>query len=320
VSNPGEEAEVIDRDWEAEASLLGWHPLEEFRGNPAEWIDARTFVVRGEAQLPLLRENNRRLTQRVRRSDDELADMRAKLDEVNDSLKTLRTMAERSNEAGYQRALADLKAQQRQAVRDGDEATFDKIEGEIAKVEATREEVTPKSEPVAKPDAPKGPKGTPEFQAWFAENKDWVQADQTLGRAAIQAETELRNADDDYTESEIWEKVTDMVQAKYPRRFAAATGTTPAAAAPSASGSTPRRAAGVLAPSGGASSSSTKKTGIDSIQDPDERKIARAAFQSIRRGIPDYTEAEYMSVYVNPGADTIAPAIKRKVGNGSRPN
>lgn len=307
--------ETQDRDYEAEARQLGWHPQDEFRGNAADWVDARTFVSRGENQLPILRENNRKLSQRVRRADDEIAGLRATVDEVNTSLKTLRTMAEKSNEAGYQRAKAELEAQQRQAVTDGDLPRFEHIAGEIARVEAAREEIAPKPESTPTPEN-KGPKATPEFQAWLTENNDWVRADPILARAAVQAELDLRQGDDPLTEAQIWDGVTEAVQSKYPRRFAAATGTVLQAREPVETHM--RRAAPVLSPRSGAPANQVRKGGLASILDADERKVAQAAFNSIRRSIPDYTEAEYMKVYINPNADVIPDAISRKVkANGA---
>lgn len=311
--------DIQDRDYEAEARAMGWHPQEEYNGDPAKWVDAKTFVSRGETQLPILRENARKLSQRVRQRDDENAELRQRLDDMQDSLKTMRTMMERGQEVGYQRAKAEFEAQMRQAVRDGDEAAFDRINGEMQRLDQQHDQIT-KPEPAAPAPAPaptnKGPIGTPEFQSWFAENKDWVEGDPTLARAAIEAESQLRSSDDIFTEAQLWDTVTEMVQKKYPRRFAAATGSSPTPSAeptqPSG-GATQRRAPAVLSPSDGAPSSSAKKGGLASIQDPEERKVATAAFNSIRRSIPDYTEAEYMAVYVNPNADSIAPAIQRKV-------
>ena len=300
-----------DRDYEAEARELGWRPIEEFRGDPADFIDAQTFISRGETQMPILRENNRKLMGRVRRSDDEIAELRAKVDEMNGSLTTLRKMAERADEAGYQRALADAKAKQRQAVADGDVATFEAAAGEIAQIEERREEV--RSE--AAPPQPKGPQQKPEFAAWYAENKDWVQGDQTLANAAVAIEKELRSSDEVLSEAELWDRVTEMVQTKYPRRFAAATGNPPPNNPQGESG-TPRRAASVLTPSGGAPPSLRTKTGIDGIADIEDRKAARAAFNKIKVSIPDYTEAEYMKVYTNPAADVIGDSKRRKVANG----
>lgn len=319
----GEGEEIQPRDYESEARQLGWHPQAEFRGNADDWVDAETFVRRGEQQLPIMRENNRKLTQRVRAADERLADMQAKLEGVTESLRTLRTMAEKSNEAGYQRALADLKAQQREAVKQGDEATFDRIQGEIEKVEETREQIA--AAPPKPPDQPerRGPKTTPEFQAWFEDNKDWLMKDQTLANAATKFEVELRTADEVLNESELWDRVTELVKGSYPRRWAAATGE----AMPQREPERPvrhdqpapnlRRAASVLTPSGGAPPSQ-RKGGIDAIQDPTERAEARKAFARLQRSITDYTEDEYMKVYVNPGADVIGDSIRRKVkANGS---
>ncbi len=309
-----------DRDYEAEARQLGWHPLNEFRGKIEDWVDAETFISRGEQQLPIMRENNRKLTTRVRQADDANAELRRQMGEMSESLSTMRTMLERGQEVGYQRAKAEFEEQMRVAVRNGDEASFDKIRGDMQRLDAQHDEIKAPvvSRETPKPDAaPKGPKATPEFQNWFDDNKDWVQADQTLGNAAIAAERELRASDDVLSEAELWDRVTEMVQTKYPRRFAAATGSAPPVPESQAPAQ-PRRAAAVLTPSGGASFSQAKKGGIASIQDPEERKMAQAAFSSIKRGIPDYTEAEYMKVYVNPSADTVGDAISRKAkANGS---
>jgi hypothetical protein len=317
-----EGGEVHDRDYEAEARAMGWHPQDEYNGDPAKWVDAKTFVTRGETQLPILRENARKLSQRVRQRDDENADLRQQMSDMRESLTTMRTMMERGQEVGYQRAKAEFEQQMRAAVENGDVATFDRINGEMQRLDEHHEQITKPAAPSPAPKAPEAaaPKGTPEFKVWFDENRDWVEADPTLARAAIEAETGLRNSDEALSEGELWERVTEVVQQKYPRRFAAATGISPGASPPAhqPDASTSRRAPAVLRPSGGAPPSSAKKGGIDSIQDPEERKTARAAFNSIRRSIPEYTEAEYMTVYVNPNADTIAPAIQRKVkANGA---
>jgi len=311
MSEAGEqiESEGTDRDFEGEARQLGWHPLEEFRGKPADWVDARTFVMRGEEQLPVLRENFRKTMTRARRAEDDNADLRQKLNEMGESLTTMRTMMERGQEAGYQRAKAEFEAQMRDAVRNGDEARFDHIQAEMTKLDERHEEIT--APPPKQPEQPnKGPKMTPEGQAWMQDNDVWLKADPILFQAAVRAELELRNGDDPLTEAQIWDGVTDMVQQKYPRRFAAATGEP----APTREAPEPqqRRAPTVLSPRTGIPQNQQRKGGIDGIADPEERKVARAAYNSIKRGIPDYTEADYMKVYLNPNADVIPDSIARR--------
>lgn len=316
-----EHLESDDRDYEAEARSMGWHPKEDFRGNAEDWVDAKTFIRRGEEQLPIMRENNRKLMTRVRRAEDDNSELRTKLDALQGSIDALRKLAETANEAGYRRAVEDLKAKQRQAVREGDEATFDRIQEEINQAEKTHKETTTAVTTTEAPPkkAPAGVQGTPEFKVWFSDNQDWILKDQTLVTAATEAERELRNSDEPYSEAEIWDQVTEMVKSKFPRRFAAATGSAPPPTAPrSADGAAPRRAPTVLPPSGGAPSSRQPKTGIEGIQDPEERKAARVAFNRIKASIPDYTESEYMKAYTTPNYDSISPAIERKAkANGT---
>jgi len=320
MSELGAIDEPQERDWEAEARALHWYPKDEYRGNPDDWVDAKAFVLRGEQQLPILQANNKRLMRDLADRDRRLTDLAGKFDTLQGSVDALRKMAETSNEAGYQRAVNELKAKQRQAVEAGDTATFDRIQGEIEAAGETHQKVTEAVKPPPKqPEAPKGPQGSPEFKDWFAENEGWIKGDPTLANAAVAAEKELRNSDEPYTEAEIWDQVTEMVKEKFPRRFAAAAGGTvpPVTQAPERSAA-PRRAAAVLAPRGGGAPLRETKTGIDSIADPEERKAARAAFQSIKRGIPDYTEKEYMDAYANPAIDSIEPARQRKAkANGA---
>ena len=50
-----------ERDYEAEARERGWRPLEEFKGDPASFVDAKTYVERAETVLPLVKAENARL-------------------------------------------------------------------------------------------------------------------------------------------------------------------------------------------------------------------------------------------------------------------
>lgn len=50
---------------QAEARKIGWRPPEEFRGDPAKWVDADEFVRRGEEVLPLVKAANRQLAEKA---------------------------------------------------------------------------------------------------------------------------------------------------------------------------------------------------------------------------------------------------------------
>ena len=46
---------------EQAAREMGWRPKEEFRGDTAKWVDAETFVSRGENFIPILRADREKL-------------------------------------------------------------------------------------------------------------------------------------------------------------------------------------------------------------------------------------------------------------------
>jgi hypothetical protein len=72
-------------DIETAAREMGWRPKEEFRGDPEKWVDASTWVSRGENFIPILRADRDRTKQ--------------KLDEVGLELKTTKDLLQASQEA-----------------------------------------------------------------------------------------------------------------------------------------------------------------------------------------------------------------------------
>jgi archaellum component FlaC len=74
------EAEDQAAEAEAQASDIGWVPKDEFRGDPAKWVDAKTFLDRGEQILPILRKTNEGLR-------NDLTSVRGQLTGVEKALK-----------------------------------------------------------------------------------------------------------------------------------------------------------------------------------------------------------------------------------------
>ena len=48
VATDEADGETGERDWEADARAMGWSPKAEFKGDKTHWIDAKSFVERGE--------------------------------------------------------------------------------------------------------------------------------------------------------------------------------------------------------------------------------------------------------------------------------
>lgn len=89
---------------ETKAKAMGWAPKEQWRGDPEKFVDAETFVQRGEEILPILRANNKKL-------ETELGSVRTQL---NNQEKLLKASAESMEELkNFNSSMAKERAGQR---------------------------------------------------------------------------------------------------------------------------------------------------------------------------------------------------------------
>lgn len=110
------------RDYVAEAKQHGWTPKEDFKGDPARWVDAETFVAKADEVMPLLKKKT------------EVQDRR-----IADLEKTIKQQAkfmEGAEKRSYDRAVAELKIKKRSAVEAGDTREVDALDDEIDKLKA----------------------------------------------------------------------------------------------------------------------------------------------------------------------------------------
>lgn len=127
----------------------GWKPLEEFDGDPNEWVDAREFVKRA----PLY---------------DRLKNQGKKLKEQEKALHDMAGHIDKVAEASYKRAIADLQREKREAVNDADIARVEEIDREIDQIKTDMVPVKPANgvHPVITEWVNK------EENKWFNENPD----------------------------------------------------------------------------------------------------------------------------------------------------
>jgi hypothetical protein len=124
-------------------------------------------------------------------------------------------------------------------------------------------------------------------------------------QAALNADPEL--------DRELLDEAKERVIARYPERF---NGAAPAPAREQPARPA-RRAAAVATPRNAPPPSAAQVANtINSIQDPAERASVRAAFNSLKRQLPDTTEADYMALYNDPHADVLTLQAKPR----SQPN
>lgn len=145
-----------ERNFEAEASKMGWVPQEKFRGDPQRWVDAKTFVARGEEVLPIVKA--------------QLRETRAELDEV----KKAAVEWQKLNEAATERQVGEWKAKYEEAIRTKKEAIAEGDGDKFTAAEATQRELEA-TRPQPKTEAKQV---DPEFKSWLDENP-WYATDRT---------------------------------------------------------------------------------------------------------------------------------------------
>lgn len=306
-----DEAALAHAAAEAEARKAGWRPLAEYKGPPGQWRTAEEFLKRGQDILPMVRKDLLRERERGNNMEAEIKALRTTVDDQKAVMEDLLKMARTASEAGYKRALEELKAQKRQAAQAGDIAGVVAIDEKISEVEEAREAAPPQREPVPPPANPKVEpkvKVDPVVEQFVLDNP-WFTNDPVLHRAMETEHMALLESDRNLTLEENLERAKEAVMARFPRKFGINPDSTPPADPPR------RRVNGVSPPSPPTQTGRRPATGIASIEDPQERAVAQQAFARARRLMPDLGESEWFAAYDNPKVDIrdVLQAAKQKV-------
>lgn len=191
-------APQVDPEIEERARRMGWAPQDEFKGDPKRWVDAETFVQRGEEIMPILKAN-------LRQFERDNAELKKTLSDLTDHL-------QRADARAYQRALKDIKDQQRKAAESGDVETYDRLEREAQGVlkEAAQERRQPRQEG--------GQDVHPDALAWREENP-WFTRDEEMATFAAAQHELLLQTKPGLTMKENLAEVTRAVKKAYPEKF-----------------------------------------------------------------------------------------------------
>lgn len=156
---------------EVEAKALGWAPKEAWRGNEADWVDAETFVERGRQVMPLLKENNKRLTSKLTETEQRVHAQDNELKAIKATLKLLEEHREADVEAQVQDRIKKLRGDIAEASRDGDHERVAELTDTLAETRAQAAIATAAKEVPAGDDQPATqPQLPPEVTEWYAQN------------------------------------------------------------------------------------------------------------------------------------------------------
>lgn len=203
---PEQREEAPQADVEARARKQGWRPREEFRGPEGAWRSAEEFLARAEEEMPILRQQYRKLEQQN-------GALEAKVSEAAATVAELTKMFRSAEERAYRKARAEIEQERRQAVQVGDEEAFAAAEQRLADLD---KEAPVKAAPP--PAAPAGQQPDPVAVAW-ANRNPWFNSDPALRSAAEGIHVALRQTDPHLSLAENLDRVTETVRRIFPAKF-----------------------------------------------------------------------------------------------------
>lgn len=177
---------------ELKALEMGWKPKEEFSGDETDFIDAKEFVNR----KPLF---------------DRIEHQSRQLKAVQRALDALKGHYTKVQETEFNRALSVLKAERKEALKDGDADKFDTLDDQIKQVEGQLELV---KEAAATPSA--NPEEHPEFVSWVSKNS-WYNT--TGYMRAFADDVGSRLARQGMSPSDVLREVEKAVRKEFPQKF-----------------------------------------------------------------------------------------------------
>jgi len=171
-------------DVEVQAKDMGWKPKEEYEGEEGKWVEAKEFVERKPIyeRIHKLEQNNKRLQQTV--------------SEVSDHI-------QKAEKAAYGKAIKDLEAEKRYAVRSSDNEKVKDINNEIKDLR--------QKEKSAKPSVDTGKQILLQF---VKENQGWWENEEMQDYAVSRHNRILAKGDVSMEES--LNKVLDDVKSRFP--------------------------------------------------------------------------------------------------------
>lgn len=199
---------------EERAYAMGWRPKDEYSGS-AKWIDADAYLAKADAQLPMLRENNRKM-------QAELVSLHRKLDDSTKLMRDLVEMQAKDRDRAVKSAVEQLKAQRRVAISEGNVEQAEAFDARIDEVREAGKDATKtanghdKGREAALAEVPQV------YKDWAAQNRWFLDPRNPEMRSLAEGTLNRINSDPDTQYLDDQEKlalVTAEVKKRFPERF-----------------------------------------------------------------------------------------------------
>lgn len=211
--------QAADKAAETEASRKGWVPRAQYKGDPAKWVDAKTFIERGERFVVNLQR--------------EVSSLKAQIEGFEGTKKAFAKFYEEALEKKdkeLQEAITALRVQRSSAIRDGDDEFAVQIEDRIDLLKEQKRELkalpdTPKAPATdapkddANPDEPPAVKTDPVILEWIEDGNTWFDEDPRLRAYALSVGDRLIKEGETVRGRRFLDKVTAIMKQEFPRKF-----------------------------------------------------------------------------------------------------
>lgn len=207
---------TVTREQEIQASQMGWVPKHKYKGAEGQWKDAATFLATGA------RYNNR--------LQSELAEVKRQLEEFKGTAKQFSEFQQRQIEqrdTEISSLVRDLKRQEREAIRNGDDTAADAISDRIEILQDERGQVKTAIEKSKQapgtPNLPvideNGNSSHPIVKAWIENGNDWVRTNRPMREYMFAISNEMIQEGETAKGQAFLDKLTEKMREAFPKRF-----------------------------------------------------------------------------------------------------
>lgn len=190
-----------------EAGRKGWVPKDQYKKNPDTWVDAQTFLERGDRFVTNLQRDVANLTQKLQDFEGTKAAF-VKFSEES--------LARKDGE--LKEAISALKSQRMQAIREGEDDLAVQIEDRIDLLKDQQKEVKAAPAVAAQRRTEPDP-ADPVLQEWIDEDNKWFNEEPKLRDYAIKVGEQLIADGETIRGRRFLDKIRGIMETEFPRRF-----------------------------------------------------------------------------------------------------
>lgn len=206
-------------NYDAEASAIGWVAKEQFKGDPAKWVDAKTYLDRGREFVPFLKASNRRLESQVQSLQSELTGAKSLLRANEVALKEIQDTNSEAAKTATEQEIVDLKHKIVEARRAGDIETEEDLRDRL---EETRARLRQPPAPAGKPANGSDFTSDPKWKQFIQDNP-WWESDPVMRAASMAVSQQLASSGalNDLTPEQRFAKIASETKKRFgdnPRR------------------------------------------------------------------------------------------------------